>query len=245
MIFSLRQIQEKRAEQKMELYVVFIDFTKAFDTVSRNGLWRVLKKFGSTEKTTNLTTALHAGMQATVVQGRDASNEFHAGMQAKVVQGRDASNEFAVTNGVKQGCVLASTLFSLYLTAMLEVTFKNLNEGIYIQTRHGADLFDVAQFKSKTRITKHLVKEMLFTDDCALVAHWAADMQVLVNNFAKAVAQFSLKINIKKTEYMYQPIKLIHPPPEPEIVMIESRTSCTRLRLYLSRKHCFLYGKNR
>jgi len=81
---------------------------------------------------------------------------------------------------------------------MLEVAFKNVNEGIYIQTRHGADLFDVAQFKSKSRTTKHLVREMLFADDSALVAHCAADMQALVNNFAKAVAQFSLKINIKR-----------------------------------------------
>jgi len=40
---------------------------------------------------------------------------------------------------------------------------------------------------------------MLFADDSALVAHCAVDMQVLVNNFAKAAAQFSLKIKIKKT----------------------------------------------
>jgi len=35
MIFSFRQIQEKCAEQNMELYAVFIDFTKAFDTVTK------------------------------------------------------------------------------------------------------------------------------------------------------------------------------------------------------------------
>ena len=203
MVFSLRQIQEKCTEQNMEMYAVFIDFTKAFDTVSREGLWSVLKKFGFTEKVINLIKALHVGMQA------------------KVVQGRDTSKEFGVTNGVKQGCVLAPTLFSLYLTAMLEVAFKDVHEGIYIQTRPGADLFNVTQFKSKTRTTKHLVREMLFADDSALVAHSAADMQVLVDHFAKAAAQFSLKINIKKTECMYQPIKLIHPPPEPELIMID------------------------
>ena len=203
MVFSLRQIQEKCTEQNMEMYAVFIDFTKAFDTVSREGLWSVLKKFGFTEKVINLIKALHVGMQA------------------KVVQGRDTSNEFGVTNGVKQGCVLAPTLFSLYLTAMLEVAFKDVHEGIYIQTRLGADLFNVTHFKSKTRTTKHLVREMLFADDSALVAHSAADMQVLVDHFAKAAAQFSLKINIKKTECMYQPIKLIQPPPEPEVIMID------------------------
>ena len=48
-------------------------------------------------------------------------------------------------------------------------------------------------------------------DDSALVADSAADIQVLVDHFAKAAAQFSLKININKTECMYQPIKLITP----------------------------------
>jgi len=67
---------------------------------------------------------------------------------------------------------------------MLEMASKDVNEEIYIQT--GADPFDVAQFKTKTHTTKHLVKEMLFADNSALVAHCAADMQVLVNNFAKA-----------------------------------------------------------
>ena len=32
MVFSLKQVQEKCIEQKMPLYMVFVDFTKAFDT---------------------------------------------------------------------------------------------------------------------------------------------------------------------------------------------------------------------
>ena len=202
MVFSLRQIQEKCTEQNLEMYAVFIDFTKAFDTVSREGLWLVLKRFGCTEKVINLIKALHNGMQA------------------KVVQGSEVSNQFAVTNGVKQGCVLAPTLFSLYLTAMLDVAFRNVKEGIYIQTRCGADLFNVSHFKSKTRTTKYLVREMLFADDSALVAHSASEMQLLVDRFARAAAQFSLKINIKKTECLYQPIKLLQPQPEPEVITI-------------------------
>ena len=103
---------------------------------------------------------------------------------------------------------------------MLEVAFKDTGEGIYIQTRQAADLFKVAHFKSRTLTTKHLVREMLFADDSALVAHSATEMQLLIDRFAKAAAQFSLKINIKKTECMYQPIKLLHPPPDPEIITI-------------------------
>ena len=202
MIFSLRQIQEKCSEQNMELYIVFIDFTKAFDTVSREGLWSVLKKFGCTDKVINLLKALHDGMQA------------------KVVQGKDTSKEFPVTNGVKQGCVLAPTLFSIYLSAMLHTAFKGIEKGIYIQTRHGADLYNISQFRAKSRTTKYLVREMLFADDSALVAHTANDMQLLVDQFSKAATQFSLKINIRKTECMYQPIKLLCTPPEPNDITI-------------------------
>ena len=39
MIFCLRQLQEKCIEQDRPLYIVFVDFTKAFDTVGRTGLW--------------------------------------------------------------------------------------------------------------------------------------------------------------------------------------------------------------
>ena len=46
MIFSVRQLQEKCREQGMPLYVAFIDLTKAFDLVSRKGLFRLLEKIG-------------------------------------------------------------------------------------------------------------------------------------------------------------------------------------------------------
>ena len=39
-IFTTRQLQEKRQEQNMDFYMTFVDLTKAFDTVSRVGLWK-------------------------------------------------------------------------------------------------------------------------------------------------------------------------------------------------------------
>ena len=53
----------------MPLYVVFIDFTKALDMVSRDGLWEVLKKFGCPDKFINIIQAMHSGMQAHALQG--------------------------------------------------------------------------------------------------------------------------------------------------------------------------------
>ena len=34
MIFAARQVQEKCREQNLDLYMVFVDLTKAFDTIS-------------------------------------------------------------------------------------------------------------------------------------------------------------------------------------------------------------------
>ena len=39
MIFTVRQVQEKCLEQNMDLFAVFIDLTKAFNTVNREALW--------------------------------------------------------------------------------------------------------------------------------------------------------------------------------------------------------------
>lgn len=39
MIFSLKQVQENCIEHKMPRYIIFVDFTKTFDTVSWNALW--------------------------------------------------------------------------------------------------------------------------------------------------------------------------------------------------------------
>ena len=46
MIFVLRQIQEKCREQNMGLYAAFVDLSIVFDTVSRDGLWKILAHLG-------------------------------------------------------------------------------------------------------------------------------------------------------------------------------------------------------
>ena len=77
--------------------------------------------------------------------------------------------------------------------------------GVYIQTRQCADLLNVAHFRAKTKTTRILKRELLFADDSALVAHSAEEMQKIVDAFSDASKKFDLKINIKKTEVLYQP----------------------------------------
>ena len=58
---------------------------------------------------------------------------------------------------------------------------------------------------AKMKTTRILMRELLFADDSALVAHSAEEMQNIVDDFSDASKKFGLKINIKKTEVLYQP----------------------------------------
>ena len=136
MIFCLRQLQEKCIEQDRPLYIVFVDFTKAFDTVGRTGLWQLLRKYGFPEKFRTMIESLHTGMMVNVSNGGKVSDTF------------------AITNGVKQWCVLAPTLFSIFLSAMLEEAFKDMGDGVYIQSHQNTDT--VAHFRAKAKLQIYL-----------------------------------------------------------------------------------------
>ena len=49
------------------------------------------------------------------------------------------------------------------------------------------------------------MRDLLFADDSALIAHSAEEIQRIVDAFANASSKFGLKINIIKTEVMFQP----------------------------------------
>ena len=95
MVFAARQLQEKCQEQNIDLYSTYVDLTKAFDTVSREGLWKIMVKYGHPRKFIAIVRQLHDGMLA------------------RVQEKGETSEPFPVSNGVKQSCVLAPTLFSL------------------------------------------------------------------------------------------------------------------------------------
>ena len=71
MIFSARQVQEKCIEQQMPLYQVFVDLTKAFDTVNRDALWKVMGKLGCPPIFVHMLKELH----------RDMNLEFYYGQK--------------------------------------------------------------------------------------------------------------------------------------------------------------------
>ena len=67
MIFTARQLQENCQAQNMDLYMTFGDLIKAFDIVSREGLWKIMAKFGCPTKFIAVMRQFHDGMLARVL----------------------------------------------------------------------------------------------------------------------------------------------------------------------------------
>ena len=186
MVFSIRQMQEKCREQQMPLYIAFIDLTKAFDLVSRSGLFQILEKIGCPPHLLAIIRQFHDNMQGTV--------HFNGA----------TSEAFPVSSGVKQGCVLAPTLFAIFFSILLRYAFKDSSDGIWLHTRADGGLFNTARLRAKTKTKEVLIRELLFADDAALISHTETGLQQLVSSFANACKEFGLQVSIKKTNIMAQ-----------------------------------------
>jgi len=135
-------------------YMVFIDLTKALDTVSREGLWQVL------------------GCPETLIR---IIQSFHDGMRGQAVDGGDISVPFDIANATKQGCVLAPLLFCIFFSIMLLVAFKDCDAGIPIRFRTDGSVFNLRRLQARTKTFAAVVRYLLYADDCALMAHTQAD----------------------------------------------------------------------
>ena len=114
MSFSARQMQEKCREQGRDLCLAFIDLTKAFDSVNREALWACLAWLGCPPKFVNITRQQHEGMKGCVICDGEQSGSFN------------------INTGVKQGCVIAPTLFSIFLAAFISLAADDQAKGVGI-----------------------------------------------------------------------------------------------------------------
>ena len=93
---DIRWIIKKAREFQKNIYFCFIDYTKAFDCVDNNKLWKILKEMGIPDHLTCLLRNLYAGQEATVRTGHEATDSFQ------------------IKKGVHQGYILSPCLFNLY-----------------------------------------------------------------------------------------------------------------------------------
>ena len=103
--------------------------------------------------------------------------QFHDGMLARVQNDGEFSAPLPVTNGVKQGCVLASTLFSMMFSAILIDAFQDGDNGIPIRYRFDGKLFNLRRLQAKSKVQTEVLDEFLFADDMAKGAPTEEKMQ--------------------------------------------------------------------
>ena len=64
----------KKQDNCKNIWFCFIDYTKAFDCMDHNKLWKILKEMGIPDHLTCLLRNLHAGQEATVRIGHGTMN---------------------------------------------------------------------------------------------------------------------------------------------------------------------------
>ena len=118
-IANIHWIMEKAIEFQKNIYFCFIDYTKVFDCVDHNKLWKILKEMGIPSHLTCRLRNLYAGQEATVRTGHATTDWFQIG------------------KGVRQGCILSPCLFNFYAEyIMRNAGLEETQAGIKIAGRN-------------------------------------------------------------------------------------------------------------
>ena len=88
-IANICWIIEKATEFQKNIYFCFIDYTKAFDCMDHNKLWKILREMGIPDHLTCLLRNIYAGQEATFRTGHGTTEWFQIG------------------KGVHRGCILS------------------------------------------------------------------------------------------------------------------------------------------
>ena len=103
-IHIIRRILEQYHQKNIPTFMIFIDFKKAFDSINKDTMWKILRHYGEPEKIVNIIEYLYDGsISAVRIDGT-------------------LSQEFLITTRVLQGDTLAPFLFILVLDYVLQNT---------------------------------------------------------------------------------------------------------------------------
>ena len=111
-ITTLRIIVEQSMEWDSSLYINSVDYEKAFDSLDRDTLWKLLQHYGIPNKLISLIRNSYEDMACRVI---------HAGQ---------LTDSFMVKTGVRQGCLLSPFFFLLAIDWIMKKTTKYRRNGI-------------------------------------------------------------------------------------------------------------------
>ena len=163
-IFTLVTVIENRLKKRQSTYVSLVDMQKAFDTVNRTCLFEKLSGIG-----------IHGKMY-------NAIKSVYQNVTSAVRVNGICSDWFEVENGVKQGCILSPTLFSIFVNDLAK-EIKMLNNGI--------------------QIDDYNLSILLFADDIALISDTPESLQTMLDTLSNWCYKWRLSVNVDKTKVMH------------------------------------------
>ena len=95
-IFNLQTTINKCLEMQQEVFICFVDYSKAFDNARYRQLWPIMLKMGFPPHIVKLIASLYKDQQSAVKLKCGTTDWFNIG------------------KGVRQGCILSPALFNIY-----------------------------------------------------------------------------------------------------------------------------------
>ena len=103
---------QKQVNKYRKLYVCFVDYRKAFDSVNREALFNILERNGI------------SGDYLEAIKG------IYKSVLAAVKQDGKYSEYFNCPSGLKQGCLLSPKLFTIFMTEISKALNEDGKHGI-------------------------------------------------------------------------------------------------------------------
>ena len=113
-IFTLHGIIERYLGRKKKVYAAFIDYHKAFDSISRDALFSILKNKGINGKVLEILKSMYLSVRS-CVRCPDGNTEY-----------------FECPSGLKQGCKCSPILFSYVVGEVAKEVTKKGKHGIQL-----------------------------------------------------------------------------------------------------------------
>jgi hypothetical protein len=196
-MYSVRRLQELARDYGVPLHAAFVDFRKAFDSVNRAALWRLLRARGVAPKLVELI------------------EDLYSGCRAKVSAGGHMSDWFSMASGVRQGCPLSPTLFNVFIDFLARLITQRCQEqgvaGFRLAYRIGDQLVPVPSLGDAALA---LLLE-LYADDLVLLADSAADLRTTLRVTESTGAEWGMQLNYAKTKAITFGGQQLQAPPPP------------------------------
>ena len=183
-ILALRRIIEEVKRNNLSAVLCFIDFRKAFDSVHRGMMMKILKAY---DVPPNLLRAI---------------GTMYTGTRAQVTTPDGSSEEFNIQTGVLQGDTLAPFLFIIVLDYALRQAMRGKEQELG---------FTITPRRS-TRHPAQTLTDLDYADDICLLSDHVRHAQELLTRVELECAKVGLRLNAKKTEVIAYNIPQEHLP---------------------------------